>query len=223
MGQRRAGFTLTELLVVIAIITVLAAILLPALQGARERGRMTTCVNNLRQIVQAFEMYAGDCYERFPGDGSDLYAGAKPIYPEYIKSGKVFWCPTSAIRGVTSADQITATNWYASYAFVFGLSTSNRATGQVPVVSDRGLYNPTLDLNKYPNLPDDTDLRTGNHQTGINTIYLDGSARFVKLNEIVFSEDDDTVGLHSMGTVACTKTGLSPVIDTDADRTAWGE
>jgi prepilin-type N-terminal cleavage/methylation domain-containing protein len=65
----RSGFTLVELLVVIAIIALLAALLLPALNRARENGRIAVCLSNQRQLATAILLYAGDNREALPAYG----------------------------------------------------------------------------------------------------------------------------------------------------------
>lgn len=65
--RSRRGFTLMELLVVIAVIAILAALLLPALAQAKEKSRRTQCLNNLKQIATAIQLYADDHGDQLPG------------------------------------------------------------------------------------------------------------------------------------------------------------
>jgi prepilin-type N-terminal cleavage/methylation domain-containing protein len=112
-----AGFTLIELLVGIAIIAILAALLFPVFARAREQGRKTTCLSNLRQIGAGLLMYAQDYDETLPvavQDNSNLnertgatdspHAVSAPgltlpnaISP-YVKSDGLFTCPTLGAR-----------------------------------------------------------------------------------------------------------------------------
>jgi prepilin-type N-terminal cleavage/methylation domain-containing protein len=96
------GFTLIELLLVIAIITILAALLMPALATAQAKGKRTACLNNLKQCLLSFHMYSADndgkLAQNYPlkqGAGSswvlgDMKVGSDSTNLTYIRQGKLF-------------------------------------------------------------------------------------------------------------------------------------
>ena len=77
-GHRRGAFTLIELLVVVAIIALLIAILLPALNRAKEQGRIAVCTANLRTIGQAANAYILEFDDLIFSFYVDYYIDGKP-------------------------------------------------------------------------------------------------------------------------------------------------
>lgn len=108
------GFTLVELLVVIAVIAILAAMLLPALANAKEKGKTVACINNLKQIYLAISMYATDHEDDLPpaeihpgnggpyqeswvailANGGHLPAPISGYYTDLATGNSVFRCPS---------------------------------------------------------------------------------------------------------------------------------
>ena len=93
-----------QLLVVIAIIAILAGMLLPALNTAREKGRGTSCINNLKGIGTALHMYTGENNDILPGENTKAYnRWSMQLFP-YLYPGKatnqinlrssIYYCPS---------------------------------------------------------------------------------------------------------------------------------
>ena len=89
MKRRNQGFTVVELLVVMAIITILAALIFPVFAAAKEKNRQNTCMNNLKQLGTAFELYCQD----YDSDWvAPVYLGR--LYPTYVRSPQLYVCPS---------------------------------------------------------------------------------------------------------------------------------
>ena len=131
-------FTLIELLVVIAIIAILASILMPALSSARERGRTSTCINNMKQIGVGFTQYADD-HKTYPWPNDE----SRPLPGE--KDGKYnnLWC---LLTGFDASGDKYSTQYIAPFTYADRKSKKGSLIGLLCPSHDgqtNGATNPT--------------------------------------------------------------------------------
>ena len=186
------SFTLIELLVVIAIIAILAAILLPALNSARERGRVADCISRCKQISGALFMYA-DAYDgyvpkgystnfpnRFVGNSYEKQGFSLLVVHDFLpKMGKdgydILHCPASGTTG-----------GYTSYTWFVGFSDRTSSVKRIPAeVSKKQLW--LFGDNSGSNIiMSETKVDSNNHLDGkANWARYDGSVQTFSRNEMV--------------------------------------
>ncbi len=138
--RRVNKFTLIELLVVIAIIAILAGLLLPALNKAREKGWNATCINNQKQLSMGLFHYAGNYDDTFPApwDGrATSWPNILGTQLNYLPKNSNYWKPTSmAGHGDGPFICLMAKRWAlskgAEYGWTYSLCTWQKETTQNP-------------------------------------------------------------------------------------------
>jgi len=175
-----------ELLVVITIIVILAAMLMPALQQAREKARQVSCMNNLRQMGIALAIYLSESSDLFPENGGTYRPYWWETLNEYIDNEEIFKCPSDRNWAYTREKLSYGYNYY-------GLCPSNpslrdKKLGKIPnpskrvFVADRNEsskddigYSPYV-MNEHTNYK-----ISGRHNGFSNVLFVDGHVESRKL------------------------------------------
>lgn len=181
-AMRKWRFTLIELLVVIAIISILVALLMPALRSARELARQISCVGNLKQMGAGLLMYVEDNSYYLPRRGAtftDIYyreanltAQHGHFHPDYISNGHIYYCPADTTH--------TYKNWKVSSSYYYHLRyTTDNNLKITDLKSGSTTYTPSslsIITEKWTAV---TNPLYHNYPRGVAALYYDGHAKFV--------------------------------------------
>lgn len=199
--QRRA-FTLIERLVVIAVIGILAALLLPALDGAKARSKGAACLSQLRQIGIASLAFADENNQRLPAatmPNTNRFLSPLQAVARELGSLKLFLCPADAERAAgtnLAALDRTNTSYFVSYSARADQPQSilmgdrNITTTLTPLVNSPVLITGAMRLSRTNTFGWWRDI----HERKGNLLLADGSAHMTdakKLNAQIAAQPND--------------------------------
>ena len=218
-NRLRLGFTLIELLVVIAIIAILTSLLLPALSQSKERALRSNCLSNIRQQAIAFTLYANDFNDLLPIRSAFCYAlspdnkiprnetqaieyltGLGKLYPFYISSAKVFYCPSLNTKESINIQYDGPYGWKNNFPLHTTGGNNGINSGYIYLFDSTFRKSVRLgDINNHAISSDFFPLGFGDfcHLTGYNVAYGDGHGAWFPDKERKIANSTSTSGSNA--------------------------